>query len=96
MLGGLNQDALAHEAGGVADPGHVATGGGNLKVVQIGAAEDDARAGRSGQQAQGNGRAGVQPHSGELKWCDDRLFQVGGIGQKVPLRRWKNRTQSSG
>ena len=42
VLGGLDEDALAHERGGVADAGDVAAGGGDLEVVEVGAAEDDA------------------------------------------------------
>lgn len=39
---GGDEHALSHQAGGVADAGNVATDGGNLEVVKIGAAEDDA------------------------------------------------------
>jgi hypothetical protein len=42
VLGGLNEYALAHEGGGVADAGDVATSGGDFEVVEVGAAEDDA------------------------------------------------------
>ena len=59
MLGGLNQHALAHETGCVADFGDIAAYGGDLEVVEVCAAEDDARAGRSGQQAHGHGRSRV-------------------------------------
>ena len=51
MLGGGDQHALAHQAGGVADFGHIAADGGNFEVVEVGAAEDDAGASRSGQEA---------------------------------------------
>ena len=39
MLGGGNQNALPHQAGGVTDLGNVAAGGGNFKIVEIRAAE---------------------------------------------------------
>ncbi len=42
MLGRRNQYALTHQAGGVTDFGDIATGGGNFKVVEVGATEDDA------------------------------------------------------
>src|SRR5581483_8886425 len=42
MLGGGDEHALPHEAGGVANLGDVAADGGNFEVVEIGAAEDDA------------------------------------------------------
>ena len=51
MLGGGDEHALAHEAGGVADLGDVAADGGNFEVVEVGAAEDDAGTGGRGQQA---------------------------------------------
>ena len=90
MLGGGDQHALAHEAGGVADLGHVAADGGNLKVVQIGAAEDDARPGGRGQQAHGDRRAGVQPDPGEFQGRGNRLFQVRGMSQNQRLQRCEN------
>ena len=39
MLGGGNQNSLAHEAGRVTDLSYVAAGCGNFKIVEIGAAE---------------------------------------------------------
>ena len=54
VLGGGDEHALAHEAGGIADLGHVAADGGNFEVVEIGAAEDDAGAGGRGQKAHGD------------------------------------------
>ena len=44
MFGGRNQDALAHEAGGVTDLGDISPGGFYFEVVEVGAAEDDAGA----------------------------------------------------
>ncbi len=54
VLGGGDEDALLHQAGGVADLGHVAADGLDLVAIEIGAAEDDAGAGRSGQYTQAN------------------------------------------
>ncbi len=51
MFGGGDEHALAHQAGGVADLGDVAADGWDFEVVEIGAAEDDAGAGGSGQEA---------------------------------------------
>ena len=85
MLGGGDQHALAHQAGGVADFGHIAANGGNFKVVQVRAAEDNARSGRRGQKAHGDRRSGMQPHPAELQGRGDRLFQMRGIRQKIPL-----------
>ena len=50
LFGGGDEHALAHEAGGVADLGDVATYCGNFEVVEVGAAENDARAGGRGQK----------------------------------------------
>ncbi len=81
VLGGGDEHALAHEAGGVADLGHVAAGGGNLEVVEIGAAKDDARAARRRQQAHGYRRAGVQSHARKLNGRGNGLFQMRRIRQ---------------
>ena len=50
VLGGGDQDALPHQAGGIADARHVAPTGGDREVVQVGAQENDAgaRQGRAG------------------------------------------------
>jgi hypothetical protein len=40
VLGGGDEDALAHEAGGVTDFGDVAAGCWDFEVVKVGAAED--------------------------------------------------------
>ena len=63
MFGGGEQDALFHQAGGVADPRHVAPVGLDLKIVQIHAAKDDARARRRRNQAHAAGNGRVQADS---------------------------------
>ena len=60
VLGGGDEDALAHEAGGVADLGDVAADGGDFEVVEIGAAEDECRSRRGGQQPHLNRGSAVQ------------------------------------
>ncbi len=40
VLGGGNEHALFHQAGGIADPGYVLAHGLHFKAVQIGAAKD--------------------------------------------------------
>jgi hypothetical protein len=47
---GGDEDALTHEAGGVADLGDVAADGGDFESVEIGAAEDHAGARGRGEQ----------------------------------------------
>ena len=83
MFGGGDKNALAHQAGGVADLGHVAADGWNLKVVEVGAAEDDARSGRGGQQTHGDRCAGMEPHARKFNLSGDGLFQVGGMSQNA-------------
>ena len=51
MLGSGDEDALAHQAGGVGDLRDVAADGLDFEVVEIGAAEKDASAGRSGEKS---------------------------------------------
>ena len=76
MLGGGDEDALTHEAGGVADFGDVAAGGGNFESVEIGAAEDDAGTGGRGKQAHAHRSAAVEANAGELNRGGNRIFQV--------------------
>jgi len=49
VFGGGDEDALAHEAGGVADTGDVTEAGGDLEAFEVGAAEDDAGASGGGE-----------------------------------------------
>src|SRR5580704_2811442 len=51
VLGGGDQHALFHQAGGITDAGDVAADGFDVEAVEIGAAEDDSGAGWSGQDA---------------------------------------------
>jgi hypothetical protein len=46
VLGGGDQHTLTHEAGGIADLRYIAARGGDLEIIQIGAAKDDSRTGR--------------------------------------------------
>jgi len=77
VLSGLDEDALAHEGGRVGDARDVAAGGGDLEVVQVGAAEDNAGAGGCGDEAHGDGGAGVEAHSLEVQGGVDRLLELG-------------------
>ena len=64
VLGGRDQDALFHQAGGVADAGDVAAAGFDGEAIEIGAMEDDARAGGSGQDSEVDGSSAVEADSG--------------------------------
>ena len=86
VFGGGDEHTLAHEAGGVADLGDVASGGRNLKVVEVGAAENNARSGSSRQQPHGNRRTGMEPYARELNLRGNGLFQVCGMSQESILQ----------
>jgi len=81
VLGGGDEDALAHEGGGVGDLGDVAAGGGDLKVVEVGAAEDDAGAGGRGDEAHDDVGAGVEAYTAEVQRGEDGLLELGLGGQ---------------
>jgi len=81
VFGGGDEYALAHEAGGVTDFGNIAARGGNFKVIQVGAAEDDARSSGRRQQTHSHRRAGVKPHARKLDGRGNGLLQVRGISQ---------------
>ena len=66
VLGGGDQNALAHQAGGIADPRHVAPTGGDREAIEIGTEEDHAGRNRCGQNANVHGHSGVQAYSGSL------------------------------
>lgn len=63
VFGGGEQDALLHEAGGIADAGDVVAVGFNREIVEVNAAEDDASVGRSGLKAEFRVNAGVKTHT---------------------------------
>jgi len=81
VLGGGDEDALAHEGGGVGDFGDVASGGRDLEVIEIGAAEDDAGAGGRGDEAEGDFGAGVEAYAAEIQRGGDGLLELGFGGQ---------------
>ena len=85
MFGGRDQHTLAHQAGGIANFCHVAANGGDFKVVQIGAAEDDSRTSGCGEQTHGDRSAGMKAYARKLDGLGNGLFQVGRIGQRTSL-----------
>jgi len=76
VLGGGDEDALAHEAGGVADFGDVPAGGGDFEIVEIGAPEDDSAAGRRWKKPHVNRGAAVETDAGELHGGRNGIFQM--------------------
>jgi len=63
MLGGGEQDALLHKAGGIADASDVVAVGLNRKIVQVYAAENDAGIRGSGEKTKVSVHAGVETHT---------------------------------
>src|SRR4030095_3931383 len=45
VLGGRDQHALLHKAGGIADPGNIAPDRFHFEVIEVSASEDDSRSG---------------------------------------------------
>ena len=76
MLGGGDEDTLAHQAGGVADFRDIAAGGGDGKSVEVRAAKDHAGAGGGWKQPHVDGRPTVQSNAGELKGRGNGMFQM--------------------
>ena len=62
----LNEHALLHQAGGIADAGHVKADGLDFETVKIGAPENDPRAGFRGKDAHQHRRATVQADAAAL------------------------------
>ena len=91
MLGGGDQHALAHEAGGVGNARDVATDGGDFEVVEIGATEDNAGAGRGRDQAQFHGCSGVEADAFKVEGIGNGLLELCVLTQCwapcVPRRR---------
>ncbi len=87
VLDGLDENALAHEGGGVGDACDVAAGGWDLEVVEIGAAEDDAGACGGGDEAHLNGCAGVKADAVKAEGLVDGVLELGRCGQVFGLVR---------
>ena len=63
VLGGGEQDALLHEAGGVTDASDVVAVGLDRKIVQVNAAENDAGIRGSREKPEVSVDAGVETHT---------------------------------
>ena len=76
MFGGGNQNALAHEAGGVRDAGDVLPGGGEGEIPKVGSKEDDAGASGGGADFDVYRNAVVQTNARYGDRAGNRLFKV--------------------
>ena len=74
MFGGRNQHALLHQAGGVADAGHVSANRLNLKTIQINTPKNDAGVRGRGKDAKLNRSARVQADTMALDCRANCLF----------------------
>ena len=96
MLGGGDQDALAHQAGGVADARHMAPTGGNregVEAIEIGAQEDDPGGNRRGKNANVHGDAGVKADSRGLYRALHGGFKTQNVtpaSESIKARRARN------
>ncbi len=81
MFGGGDEDAFAHQAGGVADLGDVAAGGFDFEIVEVGAAKDDAGPSGGGEQTHLHWGAAVKTDSGKFCCRGEGMFQVRGFAQ---------------
>jgi hypothetical protein len=96
MLGGGDKHTLAHKAGGVADLGNIASGGGDFEVVEVGSAKENAAAAGRGEQAHMNGRSAVQADAGEFDRGGYRLFKITAFyqnGRPRPKSRYSYRAR---
>jgi len=71
VLGGGEENALLHEAGGVADASDIVTVGFNRKIVQVDATKDDAGIRRSWLKAEFGVHAGVEADALGFDWTMD-------------------------
>jgi hypothetical protein len=71
VLGGGEQDALLHEAGGVTNASDVVAMGFDGEVVKINAAENDAGIRRSGEETKVCVYTGVETHTQGLDCAMD-------------------------
>jgi len=63
VLGGGDENALFHQAGGIADAGYIATDGLYLKTIQVDAAKDYACGGRGRKNSHADRRTTMQSDS---------------------------------
>jgi hypothetical protein len=71
MLGGREQDALPHQAGGVADAGNIVAMSLNRKIVKIHTAKDDTTVRRGGEETQVGIDSGVKANAFDFHWAVD-------------------------
>src|SRR5581483_10712042 len=74
VLGGGDQDAFLHQAGGVTDPGQVAPGGLDDEAVEVDAAEDNAATGSCRDNLQVNRSAAMEAYAFTLDSGSNCLF----------------------
>ena len=83
MLRGGNEDALLHQACGIAHARHVLSPGLNREALQVRSLKDDAGIRRGGNKSYIDGHAGVKADSCNAYRRGDSLL----VSQIVPLNR---------
>ena len=76
MLSGRNQNALAHQTGGIADPFYMFPACRYGEIVQVGAFEDDACSGLGRRDAKFGDDAGVQSRPGNFDGTVNGSFEL--------------------
>jgi hypothetical protein len=77
VLGGGDKYALAHEGGGVGDLRDIAARGGDLKVIEIRATENDAGTGGSGDELEKDLYSRVKANTTEAEGRFDGVLELG-------------------
>lgn len=83
MLGRRDQNALPHQAGGVAHLGDIAAVGWNFEVVQVRAPEHDPGTSRCGNKPHRDRCAGMEANTAELQRGINGAFDLCFRTQKV-------------
>ena len=75
VFGGRDQDALAHQAGGVADLLYVAPACGDREAFEVGTDENDAGRGRGGEDTDADWNARMKSYPDRFDWTLNRSFE---------------------
>jgi len=75
VLGGGDEHAFLHERSGVADLGDVAADGCDFEAIEVGAAENNARVGRGGKDAEMDGSTAVESDAATFDGVSNCAFE---------------------
>jgi hypothetical protein len=83
VFGGRDKHAAAHQAGGIADFGNVASDGFDIEIVEVHAAKDYARTRSRRDDAHFHRRSAMQPNAAETYCIANCLLVNQGKTRKV-------------